>query len=144
MLPVSPKDFCLYLQISQATTCSYTVVGGGRKEKGGRRERRTTLEAPPKPVGRKWTLNIDKEIGKKKEGSAFPTRLRSFAKKERPLSPLPPHPRLPPWDAEHSLKPHPPSPAGSKSRTESCTPGGAVPAPPENPWQEHRPLSLPR
>lgn len=84
------KTFVYIYKISQATTCSYTVVGRGRIEKGGGREGRTSLEAPPKPVGRKWTLNIDKEMGKEKEDSAFPTRLCFFLKKKGRCRPFPP------------------------------------------------------
>lgn len=67
-------------KISQAITCSYSC-GKGKKRKRKKRGRaeRTSLEAPPKPVGRKRTVNIDTEWGKRKqEDAAFPTRLGRF------------------------------------------------------------------
>lgn len=63
----------------------------GRVGKGVGRARRTSLEAPPKPVERTWTLNSDKEMGKEKERGLrlSPAGCTPFTKKKRPLPPLP-------------------------------------------------------
>lgn len=82
------RTFVYIYKISQATTCSYTVVGRGRKGKGVGRARGTSLEAPPKPVRRKWTLNLDKETGKEKERGlrlSHPALLLSLKRKDRRL-----------------------------------------------------------
>lgn len=82
------RTFVYIYKISQATTCSYTVVGKGRKGKRLGRARRTSLEAPPKPMGRKWTLNFDKEMGKEKERGlrlSHPALVLSLKRKGRRL-----------------------------------------------------------
>lgn len=110
-LPVSPE-------LSSTTTKSLkpppaaTQLGEGEGERGKRRweSGKNVARGAPKPVGRKWTLNIDKEMGKEKErglrlAQAAPLLSRKRKGRRRPFL------RLPPGDAECRLKPHPPSPA---------------------------------